>query len=329
MITVIKPGLSDSIQDLGRFGYQKYGVVTSGVMDAYSHRIANFLVGNEAHESTLEMSLLGPHLLFEEDTMISLCGGDLSPTVNGQSIPLWRPILIEKGTVLKLSAARLGCRGYLAVAGGFQVPLKMNSRSTYLKAEIGGFKGRVLKAGDTLKIGSVQPLPKTLFTERPLSKSQTTNWRVAEDLLPAFSNEYEIQVMRGRQFDLFDEESQHLFFKRTYTVGSQSDRMGYRLSGPTLTLKSPSELISEAVSFGSIQVPPDGQPILLAADRQTAGGYPKIGQVSTIDFTRIAQAKPGDRLTFKEISLEASQKRLMQQENNLRLLKAGIGLKFN
>lgn len=154
MITVIKPGLLTSVQDLGRFGFQKYGVIVSGVMDPLAHRISNLLVGNEENEPTLELTLLGPMIEFKENALISICGGDLSPSVNGKPVRLWRSVFVKKGSLLQFGPCKIGCRAYLAVAGGFNVPTIMNSSSTYLRAEIGGFNGRALKAGDQLKFGS-------------------------------------------------------------------------------------------------------------------------------------------------------------------------------
>lgn len=157
MIKVLKPGLLSSIQDLGRTGYQKFGVIASGAMDPFSHRMANLLSGNEENDSALEITMMGPTLTFEEDTLISICGGDLSPSINGQPIRTWRSIFVKKGSELKFGACKKGCRAYLAVSGGFSVLEVMNSRSTYLRAGIGGFKGRALKAGDVLETGKPSP----------------------------------------------------------------------------------------------------------------------------------------------------------------------------
>lgn len=333
MITIIKPGLSDSIQDLGRFGYQKYGVVTSGAMDSFSHRVANLLVGNEETESTLEMTLVGPRISFEEDAVIALCGGDLNPTIDGVALPLWKSIFIKKNSELKLGAARKGCRAYLAISGGFDIIPVMKSRSTYLKAEIGGFKGRTLQAGDTIRVNERVGLSELLY--RSLEKSsehhlnEQIRWKVSVNFLPKLTTDYEIRIMRGRQYDLFNEKSQKRLVNEKYTVSSQSDRMGYRLTGHSLALKKEAELISEAVSFGSIQVPPDGNPIILAADRQTTGGYPKNGQIIAVDLSLIAQAKPGESFTFKEVSLEDAQNLYIERERSLKMLKSGITLKFS
>ncbi|MBB4825161.1 antagonist of KipI [Sporosarcina luteola] len=330
MIKVRKAGLSDTIQDLGRFGYQKFGVVTSGAMDAFAHRVANLLVGNEETEGTLEMTLVGPRLYFEEHAVIALCGGDLSASINGKPVPMWKPVFIEKGTELKIGPAVAGCRMYLAVAGGFEIPLLMGSRSTYLKAELGGYEGRVLKTGDTLKVKGRNGQAEQIFSRLECAACgiQSADWTITKNVLPVLSDHYEIRVIKGRQYDLFSKESRHRFQTSQFAVSSQSDRMGYRLTGPTLQLETEQELISEAVSFGSIQVPADGDPIILMADRQTTGGYPKIGQVASVDLSTVAQARPGNYLSFREISLEKAQELYVRRERNLQELKTGIALKF-
>ncbi|URM34978.1 biotin-dependent carboxyltransferase family protein [Cytobacillus firmus] len=328
---VLKPGLLSSIQDLGRTGYQKFGVIASGAMDPFSHRMANLLSGNEENDPALEITMMGPTLTFEEDTLISICGGDLSPLINGQPIRTWRSIFVKKGSELKFGGCQKGCRAYLAVSGGFSVPEVMNSRSTYLRAGIGGFKGRALKAGDVLETGkpSLQSLKMADYLSKQLhDKTFVENdWGIASKLIPETIGNPEIRITRGRQFDLFTHESRIQLFNHAFEVTAQSDRMGYRLKGTSLALSEHAEQISEAVNFGSIQVPPDGNPIVLLADRQTTGGYPKIGQVAAVDLPLLAQAKPGDALRFKEISNGQAQQLLIKRELKLKELKQGISLK--
>ncbi|MFC5602058.1 biotin-dependent carboxyltransferase family protein [Sporosarcina koreensis] len=330
MIAVSKPGIHDTIQDLGRSGYQKFGVVAGGVMDSFSHRVANMLVGNDETEATLEMTLVGPRLLFEVDALIAIGGGDLSPNIEGLPVPMWKPVFIRKGSELRFGAARAGSRSYLAVAGGFHVPVVLGSLSTYVKAGLGGVDGRTLQKGDSLHVAPPSVLSRNLKEKLASSMPfHATDWQIAQKLLPNLSNHYEIRVMSGRQYELFDEESQERFWNEPFTVSSQSDRMGYRISGPALQLIEPMEMVSEAVTYGSIQVPQDGNPIILAADRQTTGGYPKIGQMATIDFTKLAQAKAGDRLSFKEVTIEESQMLFAKQDRNLKELRAAIRVKFS
>ncbi|MDN7243072.1 biotin-dependent carboxyltransferase family protein [Planococcus sp. N028] len=322
MLKILKSGLQTTVQDLGRYGFQKYGVIVSGAMDPYAHRLANLLVRNAENAATLEIALVGPAVQFDNDGFIALCGGNLSPKIDGKQVDLWRPIAVKKGSTLTFGAPKTGCRCYLAVSGGISVPEVMNSRSTYLRAEIGGFHGRALKMGDLVE---VNPLPPEQLAAFYKAISKETDWQV---LAPRYSAEPVIRIIRGRQYDLFDEQSKRRVFTEPFSVSANSDRMGYRLEGTLLSLKEPGELISEAVAFGSIQVPADGNPIVLLADRQTTGGYPKIGQVASVDLPLVSQLKPGNRLRFQEISLEEAQQLWMEQEQKIRQLKISIQLKW-
>lgn len=330
-IRVIRPGLLTSVQDAGRYGFQKHGVIVSGVMDQLAHRLANLLVGNEEWAATLEMTLKGPTLDFQEDALISICGGDLSASVAGVSVPLWKPIFLRKGSVLDFGQCRTGTRAYLAIAGGWDVPLVMNSRSTYLRAGIGGHEGRALRTGDELQPGELTGLggriAKRLSIQSEGASFVASEWGVAKEMLPTYSSEPLIRVMRGNQYDWFTAESHNAFFSEPYRVTPQSDRMGYRLDGPKLELTEQIELISEAVAFGTVQVPAEGNPIVLLADRQTTGGYPKIAQIATVDLPLMAQTKPGDSIRFAEISREEAEWLWMQRESEIRQLKTGILLK--
>ncbi|MGB6406853.1 MAG: biotin-dependent carboxyltransferase family protein [Planococcus donghaensis] len=321
MLKILKGGLQTSVQDLGRIGFQKYGVIASGVMDPFAHRLANLLVGNDEQLATLEISLVGPKIQFTEDTLIALCGGDLSPQINGSPIKPWRMLVVKKDSTLTFGEPRIGARCYLAVAGGIQVEEVMGSRSTYLRAGIGGFKGRSLTKGDDIHNGELTPIQLKAL-ER--SSDNEFDWLVP----PArYFEEPIIRMIKGKQFELFNDASKDQIFTEAFSVSGNSDRMGYRLEGPSLALEEPTELISEAVAFGSVQVPSDGNPIILMADRQTTGGYPKIGQVASVDLPLIAQLQQGQQLRFKEISLADAQQRFIEQEQHIREIKASIQLK--
>ena len=332
MITISKPGLLSSIQDLGRYGFQKYGVIASGAMDSTAHRIANLLVGNPEYTPTLEITLIGPVIHFHHDTLIAICGGDLSPTINQIPVPSWRTVFVKKGTVLRFGAARSGCRAYLAVAGGFSIPRIMNSTSTYVRAKIGGFHGRALITGDQIKFYSPSELSHKMMQQLNFHGGNKAfaqmDWSIASDLIPNLKRNPPIRVVNGRHYHLFSKDSQEKIFSKPFIVTAQSDRMGYRLQGPTLKLTRAQEMISEAVVFGTIQVPADGNPIILLADRQTTGGYPKIGQIASVDLPLIAQAKPGDEVYFNKVSLEEAQKLYLEREIKINLLKHGILHKF-
>ncbi len=321
MLTIRKSGLQTAIQDLGRSGFQRYGVIASGVMDPFAHRIANLLAGNAETSPTLEIALSGPVIEFEADHFISICGGDLSPSLDGEPLAMWRGHFVPKGSVLSFGEPKRGARSYVAVAGSFDIPAVMGSHSTYLRAGIGGFQGRALKNGDSLQ---TLALPAGRMEALKKQNAQTPDWLIP----PARYHEQPIiRMMPGRQFNLFNEASRKRIFEESFSVSANSDRMGYRLEGPELALEKQEELISEAVAFGSVQVPADGNPIVLLADRQTTGGYPKIGQVAAVDLPLISQLKPGESLKFRHISVNDAQQLYIEQEQQIRQLKIAIQMK--
>lgn len=332
-ITVIRPGLLTTIQDLGRYGYQKHGVIVSGAMDAYSLRLGNLLVGNNDSEAGLEISLMGPELEIDKHTLLAITGADLSPTINGEPVPMWKPVYLHKKGVLQFGGCKSGARAYLTIAGGFDVPAVMGSKSTYIRAGIGGYKGRQLQKEDLLKIKS--PQKKSIKIIKHLDNTaigklfSTTSWHIKREHINHSSKPIKIRVMRDRQFNEFTLDSREKFFNTPFKVTVQSDRMGYRLSGTKLGLESPLEMISEAVSLGTIQVPPDGNPIILLADRQTIGGYPKIAQVAAVDIHKVVQVKPGEEILFEEISLEEAEKFYMEREKHIQIIKKAIKWKVH
>ncbi|OKL36021.1 biotin-dependent carboxyltransferase family protein [Domibacillus mangrovi] len=326
-IKVIRPGLLASIQDLGRYGFQKYGIIVSGAMDSFSLRIANLLVGNQEGEAAIEVTMMGTSLQFEKDSLIAITGGDLSPVIEGKKVPLWKPVLVKKGSILQFTACRSGCRAYMAVFGGYDIPEVMNSRSTYLRGTIGGYEGRALQANDVLlfkKNEQAHDLVNHLKKEWKDKSFHTVDWYVPADQV---LNKQEILVIKGAEFERFSSESKTTFFDEEFQITPQSDRMGYRLSGSELQLNEPFELLSEAVAEGTIQVPQDGNPIILLADRQTTGGYPRIAQIATVDLPAIAQLKPGEKIRFKEITLEEAEQLYLMREQNIEAIKTGLLLK--
>ncbi|WP_445491372.1 5-oxoprolinase subunit C family protein [Niallia sp. 03133] len=327
-ISVNRPGLLTSIQDLGRYGFQQHGVIVSGAMDALSLRIANLLVGNDEKEAVMEITLIGPSLTFHEDCLIAITGGDLSPSINGKPVSAWRPIYIAKGSILNFGQCMEGCRAYLAVAGGYKISDVMNSKSTYLLAGIGGYNGRSLNTGDQLGCGDMSEKSTKLFHQLKLKQKGAsfamTGWFVNRKEFLFVQKAPVIRVMNGGQFDLFKQSSLVDFFSHSFKVSSQSDRMGYRMAGPAIELKEQVEMVSEAVTHGTIQIPSDGNPIILLADRQTTGGYPKIGQVATVDLPLIAQTKPGEEIYFSSITLEEAEQLYVEREKELKALEAAI-----
>lgn len=325
-IKVLQPGILATIQDLGRYGLQKFGVIVGGAMDSISLRIANLLVGNSEGEGALEVTLYGTTLLFETDELIAITGGNLQPTIDGKAAPMWRPLLIEKGSVLKFNTAISGCRAYVSFSGGIQVPKVMSSKSTYIRAGIGGFQGRKLQKNDVFELDRRSELGEDLFKQ--LKKEPTyLSWSADYTSFVTFKKTQTIRFIRGSEYQHFDEESLKKFLSTPYTITTHSDRMGYRLEGDAIQLKEPFELLSEGVTFGTIQVPANGQPIILMADCQTTGGYPKIGQVISADLPSLAQMQANGRVYFKEVTLEEAQLALIHQERKRNELAFGLRLK--
>lgn len=325
-ITVLKPGLLTTIQDMGRPCYQKYGVIVSGAMDTYAARLSNIIVGNPENEAVLEITLIGPSLKLEKGTLFSLTGANLSPTIDGKSIPIGRAIYLIKDCILEFGTCINGCRSYLAVAGGFDVTIVMNSKSTYLRAGFGGFKGRALKKNDVLKIGTKSEVATTIV--KKFSGDDTfvlSPWHL-KSFIDINSENTVIRVFESRNFKDFKEKSIKKFFSTKFTVSSKSDRMGYKLFGEKIELKHTMEMISEPVNLGTIQIPPDGNPIILLGDRQTTGGYPKIANVTLVDIQKIAQLKPNDKITVKKITLEEATQLYFERETIIRKLKESINL---
>ncbi len=331
LISVLKPGLSTTLQDLGRYGHQRFGVLVNGAMDTWSHRIANRLVGNDESAATLEITLVGPNLEFDADALIALTGGELDARIDGRAIGGWRPLLVRAGARLELGRVTLGARAYLAVAGGFAVTPLMGSRSTYLRGGFGGFQGRALVAGDRLAAGPDADLRRyaDLWTRFEAGDGAFVQppWSVARKLAWPFDATVPIRAVPGPQWQRLDAESRRRFAYDEFRVGTDSDRMGYRLDGPRLRLSTPLEMLSDATDVGLVQLPPDGRAIVLMADRQTTGGYPRIAVVSTVDLPRLAQLLPGQRLRFAPITLAESQALLLAREAELRAIARAIEAK--
>lgn len=309
MITIDKAGILATIQDNGRFGYAQYGVITSGAMDKWAMQVANILVGNERHEAVIEITLGLTAMTFHTQAVIAVYGADLQATVNGVPLPLGRPLQIEDGDQLTFGYSMKGCRAYIAIRGGIDVTPIMNSKSTYLRANLGGYNGRALQKGDKFRITP----------------------HILEKRMPAFYPQrhisHNIRVLPHIEQHQFTEASQQAFFNTLYMISKQADRMGYRLEGTPLMREVPKEMLSEAVLEGTIQVANDGQPVILLADHQTTGGYPRIGQVAAVDIPILAQLKPGDTIQFEPITIEKALALLTKQQQALFRLEQVI--KYN
>lgn len=298
---ILSPGLLSTIQDLGRFGFQSSGFAPSGASDSRSMKRANALVGNDPGEAALEMMLLGVTARFHSDNVIALTGADMAPKLNGADVENGAAIRISAGDVLELSGTRDGMGCYLAVSGGFDLPLVMGSRSTGLRFGVGGYEGRRLKRGDILKLRAPLSNLPDLPRRRLIS-------------LPVFGKHVVLRAVPGPQDDMFSEKEMQGFFSRPYSVTNATDRMGIRLEGDPIVPKSSSDIVSDGTVFGAIQVPSGGQPIILMADRQTTGGYAKIATVISADLPRAAQMIPGCTVRFMRVTVEEAQE-ILAAEN--------------
>ena len=329
-LSILRPGLLTTVQDLGRPGYQKDGIAVSGALDAVALRVANLLVGNTEGAAGLEITLLGPRIRFDADHLLALAGADLSLTLNGRPVGLHRPVWVAAGAELAFGAPVAGSRIYLAVAGGVAVAPVLGSRATYLRAGLGGLHGRALRAGDQLP--TAEPSAVGLRLMQQLAKNQTSwaqaSWTPGPNLCPTPRPNPIVRAVRGPEYGQFRAESQRAFWEQPFAVTTEADRMGYRLQGPVLERLIDTELLSSAVTFGTVQVPASGQPIVLLADRQTTGGYPRLAQVITADFPALAQAAPGQVLRFQEVSLAEAQALYLAQERRLRALQQAIHFKL-
>ncbi|MFA5520615.1 MAG: biotin-dependent carboxyltransferase family protein [Castellaniella sp.] len=311
-ITVIKPGLLSTVQDLGRYGHQHLGVSPGGAMDGRAHRLANLIAGNSDDQASLEVTLSGPVLRFDAACGIAISGATLSPTLNDKPVPNNRPLVVRAGDTLAFGARKAGVRAYVAVHGGLDIAPVMGSRSTYLRGGFGGLDGRALKKGDVLPLRKrIQP-----DDDAALEALAQGLWGIVL-YLPAvlgFMPRNDIRIIPGPHDGLFTPASIQKFLASEYIVDTRSDRMGYRLDGPALSFSEPVQLLSEVTSFGTIQVPQDGMPIVLMADRQTTGGYAKFAHVISVDLPLLAQIMPGEAIRFHTVDLETAERLDLQRE---------------
>ena len=306
---VIQPGAYTTVQDSGRFSYQQFGVPVCGVVDSFAYRVANTLVGNFQGQAALEATIFGPTLKVLNQGFIAVTGGNLSPLINNNPLPMWKSIAIHTDDILQFKGVKSGCRAYIAVAGGIHVPLVMGSRSTYVAGKIGGINGRPLAAGDRLSKGE--------------GAGKAGN-RVPSDLIPIYSDDIEIRVILGPQDDYFSQGIDK-FFASTFKVSTKADRMGYRLEGSPIMQRKAIEksIISEPSVPGGIQVPPDGQPIILLVE-QTVGGYTKIATVISSDIGKVGQAKPGDQIHFRQVEIDKAHQILKEDEEKIEVIKKSL-----
>ena len=300
---VITPGALTTIQDLGREGYGQYGIPVSGAMDRFSFQAANLLVGNDPGAAGLEITLYRLKMAILRTVRVAVTGGDMNPTLDGVTLPMWQTVELSAGSTLLFKTIKQGARAYLAVEGGIDAPLLLGSRSTNQKAHL----GKALQKGDIIQ---------TLSSKNPASLH-----RVPDAFIPQFSKEAEIRVVMGPQDDYFTERGVETFLGEAYTITSESDRQGYRLQGTPIEHVSAADIISDAILPGSIQVPGNGQPIILMMDAQTTGGYTKIACVIGPDIDVLAQILPGRRVRFRQVSIQEAHEIFRNYENRMAHLK--------
>lgn len=322
-IKVINGGLMTTVQDSGRYGMQAGGMQVSGVMDYPAALLANLLVGNEADAvnapftapmpAVLESTCVGPELEFEQDALVAVTGGLPEIQIDGMKAAPYRALIVRKGQKMKVCGQRHGMRAYLAIAGGIDVPKVLGSRSTNLKLKLGGFQGRKLTAGDVLPLGEPQDYAQRALAGQAFLRQADGAYVQAQKMWHFFEqNPMTVHVVPGPQDEYFSQEELAKFSQAAYVVSNESDRMGYRLSGPPVEKILQQDLITDGIVFGSIQIPPNGQPIIMLADHQTTGGYPKLATVATVDLPLLAQAMPGKQVKFQFVAVQAAQRKIME-----------------
>jgi antagonist of KipI len=306
-LVVIKPGMLTTIQDEGRWGLQAHGVPVAGPMDPVSHRLANALVGNDRGAATLEITLVGPELEFDDERIVAVTGAAFDLWLDGKSVPHNAAFTAAAGSRLRFGERRLGARAYLAVAGGIDVAPTLGSRATHLISAMGGLEGRALRAADRLPLGQAMGSPAVAGQRTPI--------------VPLPDRHARIRIRPGPQAEYFASDALEALQSAPYVIAQHSDRMGFRLEGPPLTHRRGADIISDATPLGVLQVPASGQPILLMADRQTAGGYPKIATVIAADIAVAGQLGPSDTITFTVCTPREALGALIAQERALMALE--------
>jgi antagonist of KipI len=324
-LTVIKAGLLDTVQDLGRYGYGSWGINPGGVMDRYAASIANILTGNETNEAVIEMHFPAPQILFEQNALITITGADFTPVLNDQPINLWQPILIRRKTILQFLQWKQGARCYLAVHGGLAVNKWLNSYSTNTKASVGGWQGRRLEKGDEINFGESHFYYAGLLSHgidiKPLG------WKAAMKRL--YDPPNEIAFIPGNEWEQLRASSKNNIHQDQFMIHSLSDRMGYHLIGIPLQLPERKEMLSSGVSFGTMQLLPNGQLIILMADHQTTGGYPRIGHVISAHLPKLAQLRPGDAIRFRMTDIHTAERLYSSQQQEMNILNRACIILIN
>jgi antagonist of KipI len=326
-IDILRSSFLTTVQDLGRMGFREFGVSPGGALDSHALRVANLLVGNKESAAGIEITFGGVQLRFADERVVAWCGGEFDVRIGSISLPAGHAGFVRAGDVLIFNQPKTGCRSWLGISGGIDVPLVLGSRSTDLRANFGGLDGRALRDGDEVPLGGNSEHPKILIEK--LREQKVANWKPPHDWSSPAKHEPVLHVICGSDSDRFNDVTIQRFTNDVFVVSADSNRMGARLEGPHLQRDHDVDLVSEGVAPGTIQVPPSGQPILLLGDCQTIGGYPKIAHVITVDLPVAAQLRAGDSVRFREISLAEAHRRLVERERYLEQFCRGIKLHFS
>jgi len=319
LLQIIKPGLLDTIQDAGRFGYAALGINTNGVMDNYAMQVANALVGNDLNTAVIEMHFPAAAIRFDEPALIALSGADFDASVNDMAIPINKPVLMPKNAVLSFNKKLSGSRTYLAVGGGFKLDGWLGSLSTNIIAEAGGINGHKLAKDDSIVFNNQLKCPTDAVKVLP--------WRA--DTATAYMDAHYLYFIKGPEWDWLTPESQHLLLQEPFTIAPQSDRMAIRLQGEELSCINNQELVSAAVTMGTMQLLPSGEILVLMADHQTIGGYPRVGTIITAHLPKLAQGNAGEYVHLLHVQQNIAEGLLLAQQDELRILQVGCRFKLD
>jgi len=317
---IIKAGLLDTIQDQGRYGHQHLGINPGSAMDRFSSQLANSLLGKDLNSPVLEIHFPGPQLLFEKETIICITGAAFTPTINNTNISLNQPIAVNKNTELRFKKKLSGARCYIAFLHDLEIDIWMNSYSTNLVAQAGGYKGRALQKGDVIDFKNNIDF-NFLLNGKDCFKLP---WKATETI----QSKKEIRFLKGNEWEWLTDDSIKSFAKNHYTISNNSNRMGYRLQGNALNVTEDKQLISSGVTFGTMQLLPDGQLIVLMADHQTTGGYPRVGHVISADLPSLAQCNPGDEIKFTQVEIAAAEELFIKQQRELLQIQTAANYKI-
>jgi len=303
-LKIVEAGFLTTVQDVGRFGFRGFGMPLSGAMDIYSYTLGNLIVGNDYNDAALEVTLTGPVIRFPGRMTIAVTGADMTPMINGHPVAMWRTLNVSRGDLLSFGALISGARSYVAVSGGIRVPVVMGSRSTYLRGRLGGYNGRKLLAQDSVPVHSGL----NLFAKKivlPLS------------LIPEWRQEVTLNLLPGVDYDGFSDSSREILVNGHFKVTNNSDRMGIRLSGMPMKHNNGADVISYPLAPGTVQVPGDGQAVIMLSDSQTVGGYRQIANIATSDLFKAGQLRPGDTIRFRLITYDEALSCLTEQTTEI------------